>query len=92
MNQTITVTEAARHFLEFLNRVAYGGERFTLVRGNRPVAELGPVPRRVLLKELPDIMGSLPKLGEEDADTFAQDILSARQGIDATPVVDPWAS
>lgn len=44
MGQTLSVTEAARHFAEYINRVAYRGESFVLVRGNKPVAELRPLP------------------------------------------------
>ena len=43
MSQTLTVTEVARHFAEYINRVAYRGECFVLVRGNKPIAELRPV-------------------------------------------------
>lgn len=40
-----TVTEVARNFAEYINRVAFGGERFLLMRGKRAVAELRPVPK-----------------------------------------------
>ena len=36
MAQTRTVTEVARHFAEYINRVSYRGESFVLVRGNKP--------------------------------------------------------
>jgi antitoxin (DNA-binding transcriptional repressor) of toxin-antitoxin stability system len=44
MYETRSVTEVARHFADYINRVVYRGERFVLMRGNRPVAELGPLP------------------------------------------------
>ena len=42
MALTLSVTEVARHFAEYINRVSYRGESFVLVRGNKPVAELRP--------------------------------------------------
>ena len=44
MAQTLSVTEAPRHFAEYINRVVYRGESFVLVRGNTPIAELRPLP------------------------------------------------
>ena len=44
MYETRFVTEAARHFADYINRVAYGGECSVFVRGNKPVAEVGPLP------------------------------------------------
>jgi antitoxin (DNA-binding transcriptional repressor) of toxin-antitoxin stability system len=58
--ETRSVTEVARHFADYINRVIDRGERFVLVRGNKPVAELGPLPVRKRLVELPDLLASLP--------------------------------
>lgn len=93
MTTTISVTEIARNFAEFVNRVAYRGERFVLVRGNRPVAELGPVPKGARLGELPALLASLPRLSEEEARQFADDVDSIRAeqaGLEG--VKDPWAT
>lgn len=38
MVQTLSVTEVARHFAEYIDRVSYRGESFVLARGNKPVA------------------------------------------------------
>ena len=35
MAQALSVTEAARHFAECINRVVYRGESFVLARGNK---------------------------------------------------------
>lgn len=43
MGRRLVVSEAVRNFADYINRVAYRGESFTLVRGNKPVAELAPV-------------------------------------------------
>jgi antitoxin (DNA-binding transcriptional repressor) of toxin-antitoxin stability system len=50
MAQTLSVTEAARHFAEYINRVVYRGEPFVFVRGTKPIAELRPLPTEVRAK------------------------------------------
>ncbi len=92
MYETRSVTEIARHFADYINRVVYRGERFVLVRGNKPVAELGPVPAGKRLGELPGLLGSLPRLSEDEAAEFADDLISARSALSAAGVRDPWAS
>lgn len=78
MATTISGTEIARNFAAFVNRVAYRGERFLLVRGNKPVAELGPVPRGARLGDLPALPAALPRLSEEEARQFADDLDTVR--------------
>lgn len=92
MYETRSVTEIARHFADYINRVVYRGERFVLMRGNKPVAELGPLPAGKRLAELPDLLSSLPKLSEAEAEAFAEDLASARSMLATTDVRDPWAS
>jgi hypothetical protein len=48
-----TVTEVARNFSDYIGRVLFRRERFVLLRGNRPVAELRPVDVGVPLADLP---------------------------------------
>ena len=92
MYETRFVTEAARHFADYINRVAYGGEHSVFVRGNKPVAELRPLPAGRRLAELPGLLASLPRLSEAEAAEFAEDLVSARAMLSATGVQDPWAS
>lgn len=92
MYEARSVTEVARNFADDINRVVYRGERFVLVRGNKPVAELGPLPAEKRLAELPGLLASLPKLSEGEAAEFAEDIVSARSKLSATDVRDPWGS
>jgi antitoxin (DNA-binding transcriptional repressor) of toxin-antitoxin stability system len=87
-----SVTEVARHFADYINRVAFRGERFTLMRGNKPVAELRPVPAGRRLGELPGLLASLPRLSPEDAAALADDLEAARQEMAEQPLRDPWAS
>jgi antitoxin (DNA-binding transcriptional repressor) of toxin-antitoxin stability system len=89
---TVTVTDAVRHFSEYISRVAYRHESFVLRKGRRPVAELRPVPASRRLGDLPAILRSLPRLSEEDAAQFARDIESARNQPGAGETRDPWES
>ena len=61
MAQTLSVTEVARHFAEYINRVAYRGECFVLIRGDKPMAELRPLSTGKRLAELPTLLASLPR-------------------------------
>ncbi len=88
----LTVTEATRHFLEYISRVAYRHETFVLHKGSKPVAELRPLPRGRCLGDLPSILRSVPHLAEADADTFAEDVDAARKAVADEKVRDPWAS
>jgi antitoxin (DNA-binding transcriptional repressor) of toxin-antitoxin stability system len=76
----VTVTVVARNFADFVNRVAYRGERFRLVRGGRAVAELTPVPAARRLGDLPDLLAEIPQLGP-DAEAFRRDVDGARSEI-----------
>ncbi len=92
MSQTLTVTEMARHFAEYLNRVVYRGECFVLVRGNKPIAELRPLPAGKRLAELPALFASLPHLSATDAAELADDLTAAREVLARAEVPDPWPS
>jgi antitoxin (DNA-binding transcriptional repressor) of toxin-antitoxin stability system len=86
------VTDVARNFAEYINRVAFRGERFVLMRGRRPVAELRPVPSGMRLGELPELLASLPRLEPDDASALADDLAAAREELGRGPEHDPWAS
>jgi antitoxin (DNA-binding transcriptional repressor) of toxin-antitoxin stability system len=89
----LTVTEVVRNFSEILGRVRFKGERFILLRGGKPVAELGPTDAAatVRLGELSAILAALPHLESDDAERFAHDLESGRDAIGTTPPA-PWAS
>jgi antitoxin (DNA-binding transcriptional repressor) of toxin-antitoxin stability system len=88
----ITVTEVSRHFADYINRVAYRRESFTLVRGNKPLAELRPLPAGTWLSELPALFASLPHLSGEDATEFGADLAAAQKELAQTDVGDAWQS
>lgn len=90
MTEKATVTEVVRNFADYINRVAYRGERFLLERGGKVVAELRPVPEGRRLGDLPEILASLPGLGSEEAAAFARDLERVRADLDALPSSDPW--
>ena len=92
MAQTRTVTEVARHFTEYINRVSYRGESFVLTRGNKSVAELRPLPAGKRLLELPSLMASLPHLSPTEATQFADDLARAREELARVEARDPRAS
>lgn len=87
-----SVTEVARHFADYINRVAFRGEHFILMRGKKPVAELRPVAAGRRLGELPDLLASLPTLSEDEAGSFAEDVARARAELSHSAVRDPWVS
>jgi antitoxin (DNA-binding transcriptional repressor) of toxin-antitoxin stability system len=89
MSKTLTVTEMSRKFADYINRVSYRRESFTLIRGNRPVAEVRPVPSGIKMSELPAFFASLPRLSAEDAEQFAEDIEYARRSA-MIEDYDPW--
>ena len=86
----VTVTQVARNFAEYVNRVAYRRESFTLLRGKRPVAELRPLPTGARLSELPGLLASLPRLTEAEAGELAAELDAARDELGA--VRDAWQS
>jgi len=92
MSYMLSITEVARHFAEYINRVVYRGECFVLMRGKKPIAELRPLPSGKRLTELPALLASLPHLSEVEATQFTEDLAAARSALSATEVHDPWQS
>jgi prevent-host-death family protein len=82
--RTMTATEASRHFSDLLDAVERG-ERVTIVRGNHPVAEIGPAQRRTGA----DLRAALEGIAPPD-ETFVRNISSAVAMV-TSEVSDPWA-
>lgn len=87
----ISITHLARNLADVVNRVAYRGERFTVVRGGRPVVELVPPAQGRRLGDLPTILSRTPPLGKEEAERMGADLEEARARLGSTEG-DPWAS
>ena len=85
----ITITDAARNLSEVINRTAYRGERFILVKGKKPVAQIVPVLSGRKLGELAEMIDSMPRLGEKDLDSFGKHI---KKILKTERLRDPWAS
>jgi antitoxin (DNA-binding transcriptional repressor) of toxin-antitoxin stability system len=86
----VTVTQVARNFAEYVNRVAYRRESFTLVRGKKPIAELRPLPAGARLSELAGLVASLPRLSAAEGGEFAADLEASRDELGE--VRDAWQS
>lgn len=87
------VAEVARNLMAFVNRVAYRGERFTLVHAGEAVAELRPVARGLRIGDLPDFVATLPHLDSTELSEFARDLDAARAAMNIWPDArDPWES
>jgi hypothetical protein len=86
----VTVTQMARNFADYVNRVAYRRGSFTLLRGKKPLAELRPLPAGARLSELPSLLASLPRLTTAEAGAFADDLVNARGELGE--VHDAWQS
>jgi antitoxin (DNA-binding transcriptional repressor) of toxin-antitoxin stability system len=92
MMRRLTVTEMARNFSDYINRVAYRGERFLLTRGNRVVAEIRPVPEARKLSELPGLLEAVPRLGRKAATAFARDWAQSRDELGGPESGVTWGS
>jgi antitoxin (DNA-binding transcriptional repressor) of toxin-antitoxin stability system len=68
----ICMIDVARHFAEYIDLVVTRGERFTLLREGKLVAELGPVLTTVRLEDLPTFLASLSCL-TPTAEPFGDD-------------------
>ena len=88
----LSVTDVARNFSEYINRVAYKGDRFILVKGGRDVAELKPVPKGRRLSELAALLKTSARLTSNEAESFEMDIEFARTEMNQAEVQKPWDS
>jgi antitoxin (DNA-binding transcriptional repressor) of toxin-antitoxin stability system len=88
----ITATEAARNFSEVLNKVSEQGASYEVRRGREVVARLvpaHPLPRRISVAELAELLRRLPALEPGDGPRFEKDLAAARRRL--RPPRDPWA-
>ncbi|MFH0958377.1 MAG: hypothetical protein V1897_06700 [Pseudomonadota bacterium] len=90
--KALSVTDVARHFSDYVNRVAYRNERFVLRKGRMIMAELRPVVAGKRLGELSAIMASLPRMSESDLSSFSKDMCRSRKNIAGERMRNPWES
>lgn len=79
--ERISVTDAARHFSDLLNRVHHQGSRFEIARGAEVIAQVVPanLPKTAKLAHLDERFAQLPKLDAEDVVAFEKDIDTLRR-------------
>lgn len=82
--RTMTATEASRKFSDLLDAIERG-ETVRIIRGNRPVAEIGP-PRQRTGADLREALAGI----EPPDERFADDI-TAGLALLTTEDGDPWA-
>ena len=87
MSRKLSVTEAARNFLDVVNRVFYRGESMDLTKGGKVVARLVPseASHAPTGLEVAEMWKSIPHLSTEEADSFAHDVESARDSLNQAP-------
>ena len=88
-SKEITATELARNLADYLNRVAYRGEQFTIVRNGKPLGELRPLSPTGTAKDLIEALNTLEEWPAGELDAFARDVEEARR-LGNRPQRDPW--
>ena len=83
--QVISVTEAARHFSEMINRVYYQGQTFLLTRGGTVVAQLSAPQPPLTGAELARRWNQRPRLDASDASTWEAQIDALRASVPPLP-------
>jgi len=92
MEKTIKATEAVRRFSDLLNMIRFRGNRYTILRGGKPVAYIGPVevPSDFCkLGELKDLLKGIPQLGDE-AEPFEADVKDIIMHQPPLPEAKKW--
>ncbi len=76
MEKRVSATQAVRRFSELLNSIKYRGDRYTIMKGGKPVAFIGPLEtsfKGKTIGELKELIEKLPRLGRE-ATKFEEDL------------------
>lgn len=87
MTTKTTITDFSRHLSDYINRVAYGGERLILSRGGKALAEVKAVRACKTMSDLPAMLAALPSLSEADA--FETDLQEIRNSV-GPEAATPW--
>ena len=89
MTQTLSVTEAARHFSDVINRVYYQQQSYLLTRGGVVVAKLTTAGKSLTGAELAQRWAKVPLLDPEDAARWEEELSALRL---MPPETDVWDS
>ena len=88
-NESVTATKFARNVATYLDQVRYTGETVTIMKGDRPVAQLTPpAPAGFPISELENLIANAPKLGAS-ASGMAEDIRTIRKST-KNKLDNPW--
>ena len=79
--KSLTVTEAARNFSDFVSRVHYKGESMLLVKGGRPMVKVIPASRAKTGSELAALWPLIPHLSPAEAEAFDKDLANSRRRL-----------
>jgi prevent-host-death family protein len=79
--KTLTVTEAARNFSDFVSRVHYRSESTLLVKGGRPMVKVIPASRAKTGLELADIWPQVAHLSVAEAEAFGLELTASRRRL-----------
>lgn len=78
----MTVTDAARHFADLVNRTYYKGESTILIRSGEPVARMIPIGgSSVLGSDFASKWSEMTHMDPDDADDFAESIETSRKNL-----------
>jgi prevent-host-death family protein len=85
---TISVTEAARNFADYVNRARYQNASFVLLKNGTPVARLVPEGEKICSgRELAEALAST-RLSREEAMGWSRDVRAGRKSLKAP--ADKW--
>jgi antitoxin (DNA-binding transcriptional repressor) of toxin-antitoxin stability system len=85
---SITVTEAARHFADCVNRAHYQNVAFVLLKNGIPFARLVPDKARICPgRDLAEVLAKTD-LRDAEAKTWRRDLQAARKTL--KPPADKW--
>jgi prevent-host-death family protein len=89
IDRSITVTEAARHFSDLVNRTYYRRESTILTRAGEAVAKVVPLSvEGVRATDWIARWNAMPHLVHEDAEDFASCLTEAKENL--SDPISPW--
>lgn len=91
MPQTLSVTEAERHFSDIINRVYYQHQSYLLTRGGIVVAQLISVGKVLTGAELARRWAEVPTLDPEDATRWVEELAQLKACVSPLEV-NVWDS
>jgi hypothetical protein len=92
MSESISIDDFPPHIRARLEQAVRDAATITLTDQDRAVAEIRPLATSLKVKQLADVLRSLPRLAPDDAEIFGRDVEEARRAIGPLPSTDPWES